>query len=128
MRPRPLGVAPEHPEVVDWNKEYADECDRLAELEARKTGKRCWGCWYLTKASLVTAVIRPRIGGSGTIRGEIYDIDLNRLNENWVRHMEDKNWIGEKGIRDLAMAISALSESKEELLPTPLLAQVMLGS
>lgn len=98
-------------EEKDWNREYANECDRLSELEAVRTGKRHWGRWYLTKTSLVTRTSRPKVGESGIIRGGIYDIGLNRLNENWLRHMSGKNWIGEKALQDLAEALSALSES-----------------
>lgn len=116
-----VGEVPEYPEVVAWNKEYADECDKLAELEAKRTGKRHWGRWYLTKKSLITRTSKLRVGQGGFIRGGYYDIDLDRLNENWVYHMSQKNWMGEKGLRDLAMAINALSERDIKEAPLPVL-------
>ena len=37
---------PEYPEVIAWDKEFADECDKLSEIDATKTGKKHWGRWY----------------------------------------------------------------------------------
>ena len=114
-----VGEVPEYPQAVAWDKEYEDECDRLAELEAIKTGRKHWGRWYLTKTSLMTRTSRPKIGARGFSRGGYYDIGLDRLGEDWVGHMKEKNWMGEKGLRDLGRAISALSEDtiEERLLP-----------
>lgn len=103
-----VGEVPEYPEVVKWEKEYAEECDRLAEREAVKTGKRHWGRWYLCNAGLVTRTSRPNVGHYGWSRGGIYDIALNRLDEDWVRHMKEKRWMGEQGIKDLTRALEAL--------------------
>ena len=97
------------PELIEWEKEYAGECDRLAEAQAVKTGKRHWGRWYLTKNSLDTAAVRPKVGEAGFYKGHIYDIGLDRLSENWARHMSAKNWIGEKGLKDLAIALKVLT-------------------
>lgn len=103
-----VGKVAEYPGVVAWDIEYANECDRLAELEAIKTGRKHWGRWYLTKTSLITRTSRPKIGTRGFSRGGIYDIGLDRLNEDWEEHMTEKNWIGEKGHRDLGVALEAL--------------------
>lgn len=101
------------PELIEWEKEFANECDKLAELEAKNTGKRHWGRWYLTRTSLNTRMTRPRVeGGAASFRGGIYDIDLDRLDGHWIAHMGRKNWVGEKGIQDLARALDDLSKIK----------------
>lgn len=131
MRPRPrsryeredgsinfvlVGNEPEYPEVKAWRKEYADECDRLAELEAENKGGRHWGRWYLDEKSnaLVTVVCRPNIGSDGSTTLFEYDIPLDRLNGDCLEHMAPKNWIGERGLQDLERVLTELA--KEELL------------
>lgn len=108
-----IGVVPEFPEVIAWDKDFANECDRLAELDAIKTGKRHFGRWYLTKTALVTKTIRPEIDGQNRLYVGVYEIGLDRARETpggrgWVKHIGEKNWIGEKGLRDLADALDAL--------------------
>jgi len=112
-----VGVEPEFPEAIAWEKEYADKCDQLAEIEAIKTGKKHWGRWYLTRKSLNTIIIRPKVGERGAYRGSTYEISLDRLNENWVEHMSRKNWLGEKGLKDLAIALEVLGNN--EVLKPP---------
>lgn len=112
---------PEYPEVIAWEKEYASECDRLATLEAVKTGKRHWGRWYLNAAkpiSLDTRTSTPGIDGSPNSpkrRGYVYDIALDGVSvhykkhsHSWIRHMEEKNWMGEQGLADLQRAFDTL--------------------
>lgn len=101
---------PENPEVTIWDKEFADGCDRLAEIEAVRTHKKHWGRWWLTKTSLNTRINRPKEGIGGFMRGGIYDIALDRLKKDWLEHMKQKNWIGQEGLRDLANALSELRE------------------
>lgn len=107
-----VGEVPEFPEVIAWDKEFADGCDRLAEGIAVKTGKRHFGRWWLTRTSLGTRIVRPSIDGQSPLMGGVYDIDLDRLNENWVRHMGEKNWLGERGLKDLELAITMLKARK----------------
>jgi len=119
-----ISGVPEYPEVKAWAKEYADECDRLAELEAEKMGSRCWGRWYLNTSgglvSLDTMVWHPEQGEHPAWRGGDYYIMLDRCKtekecQNWVEHMREKNWLGEKGLTDLTRAFAELSQAKEEL-------------
>lgn len=111
-----VGEVPEFPEVLAWDKEFTNECDRLAEVDAHKTGKTHWGRWRLTKQALITRTIRPRIDGDkgkplyvGTYDIPLDDLDRGEGQQTWVEHMEEKNWLGEKGLRDLAVAIEALT-------------------
>lgn len=113
------------PELIAWEKEYAGEADRLAEAEAIKTGRKHWGRWYLTKHSLNTVAIRPKVGEEGFYKGYTYDINLDRLSENWVEHMSAKNWIGETGLKDLAIALKVLTTS--EVLKSPRLSANILA-
>lgn len=98
------------PELIEWEKEYANECDRLAEAKAVRMRKKHWGRWYLTKSSLKTVAIRPKVGEEGFYKGYIYDIGLDRLDEDWVKHMSGKNWMGEKGLEDLATALKGFGQ------------------
>ena len=60
--------------------------------------------------SLVTMVCRPNIGSDGYAKLFEYDIPLYRLDEDWARHMSEKNWVGDKGLQDLERALSDLKE------------------
>jgi len=107
---------PEYPEVVAWEKEYKEGCDRLSELEAEKTRKRHWGRWYLNQSkppSLDTKDSRPGIGCYSDWCGDVYDIMLHscrteRDREFWVEHMKEKNWMGAKGLAGLRRAFDDL--------------------
>lgn len=111
--------ATEYPEVLAWEKEYADECDRLATIIASKH-KHHWGRWYLDMSkpvSLITEPIRPRIGKRGNFRGDDYWIELKRVDTkfgergsgySWIKHMSGKNWIGEQGLKDMENAFNDL--------------------
>lgn len=109
--------APEYPDRVAWDKEFEAECDRLAESDAAETGKPHWGRWYLTQTSLATKTVWPEIEGQREklYVGEYY-IELDRLDIDWVTHLGRKNWIGEKGLEDLAKAIESLGNSHSPLL------------
>lgn len=105
----------EYPEVEAWDKEYADECDRLSKLEAQRTGKRHWGRWYLTKYALVTPSIHPKNGKPEVYKCQPYDIGLDRLKHGrWLAHMAEKNWIGEQGMKDLERALTELGGGLEK--------------
>ena len=103
---------PDYPAVIAWDKEYAKECDRLSTMHASRTGKKRWGRWFLTKKALVTCVPRPNVGKPGHRKGDTYDIGLGRIKERWVEHMREKNWMGEKGIKDLEEALLYLTATK----------------
>ncbi len=109
-----IALEPEYPEVIAWDKEYADECDRLSEIEANKTHKRRWGRWYLKTSgglvSLDTKVCHPEQGDHPAWQSGDYDIVLNRCKTEaerriWLEQMRKKTWIGEKGLQDLERAL-----------------------
>ena len=119
----------EYPEVLAWWKEYAQECDRLSELQVAKLGKRHWGRWVLTKTrpwSLDCIQVRPGIGESSPREIQAYWIELSRIgskgesngqtNYTWQRHLGDKNWIGKQGLADFMRAIKEIAESNPEWL------------
>ncbi len=100
----------DYPEVVAWEKEYTDKCDKQSELYARATGKKHWGRWYLTKTDLVTTRIFPKVGKAGYDKWQSYPIDLEGLfYGRYAKHMTEKNWIGDKGHADLRLALEELA-------------------
>ena len=105
----------EYPEVEQWDREYADECDRLSEQLAtkRKAQGRCWGRWFEDDGFLVTYIARPPIDGAGFSRPDNYDIYLGRLSEDWEGHMRGKTWLGSRGLADLCRALLALRGERE---------------
>ena len=101
------------PELIAWEQDYANECDRLATLEAEKTGKRHCGRWYLNNNTLETRISRPNLDCNGYTRGNIYEIALSgchaeRQRKNWLKHMEEKCWMGGQGLADLKRAFDEL--------------------
>lgn len=116
-------LEPEYPEVIAWDKGYADECDRLSHLAISKTGYQHWGRWYLNTnkpVRLDTRIIIPSIGKKRRWHAGVYSIELSRIGVNggvdgskytWQQHMTEKNWLGKKGLRDLGRAITALQTS-----------------
>ena len=102
-------------EQIRWWNDYADEADRLATLEVIKRGKKHWGRWYLDGGCLCTMTSRPSVGESPAWAGEEYWFELSRCKtpeeqKQWLEHMKEKNWMGEKGLADLAKAFKALNE------------------
>jgi hypothetical protein len=97
-------------------KGYADECDRLSTLEAQ-SNHTSWGRWFLEDGYLCTWVCVP--SQSAPYKCEYkYDfmIELCRTSEQketWVLHMQDKNWMGEQGIKDLRRAFKYLQNTKQ---------------
>ena len=56
---------------------------------------------------------RPSVGESPAWKGEEYWFELSRCKtpesqKQWLEHMKEKNWVGEKGLADLAKAFKAL--------------------
>jgi hypothetical protein len=102
----------EYPEVVAWDKAYQAECDQLSEIRAAKYN-RYWGRWYLNDEYLCTDIVRAP---EGSFRGgcnEVYDIALSRCvseksRQRWILHMDEKRWIGDQGLKDLARAFGDL--------------------
>ena len=101
------------PEEKHWDRDYADECDKFAKLEAEKTGKKRWGRWWLSRSALNTHICHPNIGSDGYFKQATYDIDLPRIAEDWLGHMIfTKDWVGERGLYDLAQALRALRKEQ----------------
>ncbi len=106
----------DYPEVYEWERQYAIECDRLSASYAAKK-RRHWGRWFLDRKYLCTYISRPGIGEGTDYRGSTYDIELRRIGPNgesdggtytWYEHMAEKNWIGEQGLADLKRAVSEI--------------------
>ena len=90
---------------------FADECDRLSEIAAVKSGKRHWGRWVLNQQggfdSLDTLDVIPTAHGSS--ERQTYWIELTAIDKGgiakgcdgktWMEHFAKKNWVGAKGIR-----------------------------
>lgn len=115
-----IKLEPEYPEVIAWDKEYADECDRLSEIAAKKTHKRRWGRWHLNTSyglvSLDTRVWLPEIEDHPAWQGDDYYIVLNGCRtekgcQEQIEHMTEKRWLGEKGIKDLGRALTELARA-----------------
>jgi hypothetical protein len=106
--------AKDYPEVGEWDRQYAAECDHLAASLAAKHRCHC-GRWYLDQGFLCTPVYRAPIGDIPGGCHEVYDFSLDRCRTEksrqlWIEHMAEKNWMGEKGIADLKRAFNGLTK------------------
>ena len=102
----------EYPEVKEWDRQYAAECDRLAAGKAARY-KRHWGRWYLDGRYLCTPVYRAPEGDFQGGCHEVYDFELSRCmseaaRRQWIGHMDEKLWMGEQGLKDLQRAFDEL--------------------
>jgi hypothetical protein len=100
------------PQVIEWNKKYAVECDRLATIEAQNN-HTSWGRWYIDDGYLSTWVCFPAIENNPVRKCYVYDFDINRAKtlqkqDWWIEHMKEKRWMGEQGIKDLKRAFKYL--------------------
>jgi hypothetical protein len=124
-----LGKKEEFPEVVDWDNDYADECDKLSEEQAIKTGKQHWGRWVLNKSKHLTTLdcinVHPAIGNISQRITQAYRIELSRIGRNgesdgdtytWQEHLEEKNWLGKKGLVDFKKAVKEIYQTHPEWL------------
>jgi len=107
--------ADEYPEVRQWDLEYADECDRLAEHLAEKRKKHCrrFGRWYVEDGYLSTIIALPYEGKNGYYTGGEYDFTVDRMWEDWARHLKSKRWLGSRGHADLVQALAVLRAEHE---------------
>jgi hypothetical protein len=105
----------EYPEVTEWDRQYADECDQLAERLAARH-KHHWGRWYLDGGYLCTPIYRAPEGEFSGGCHEVYDFSLTiciteKSRRLWIEHMTEKNWMGKQGIADLKRAFDSLIKS-----------------
>jgi hypothetical protein len=114
----------EYAEVKAWDKEYANECSRLSEIKAAKSGKRHWGRWVLSETepiSLDGIQVIPAVGNYPQRELEPYWIELSRIGPHgesdhgtytWQEHLKGKNWISEKDLADFTIAIKELIQGQ----------------
>jgi len=93
------------------NKEFKDECDKLATLEAQT--HTSWGRWFIDDGMLCTWVITPPLGIMPVNKLFRYDKSIDELKTNkdrevFLKLISDKEWLGLKGIRDLQRAFKYL--------------------
>ena len=63
-----LVEGPDYPEIVEWDKQFAAECDQLSAEYAAKTKYQHWGRWFLDTRkpmSLITFSSRPSVKVEG---------------------------------------------------------------
>lgn len=107
--------ARDYPEVEEWDRQYANECDQIAAKKAARY-KRHWGRWYLDGHFLCTPICyAPVPGYSGGCCG-VYDFSLDRCRteqarQMWLKHLAEKDWMGEQGLAELKQAFDDLIKS-----------------
>ena len=126
-----MALDKDYPEVYEWDKMYAEECDRLSELAAIQAGKRHWGRWVLNTTrpfSLDCIEVRPAVDDSPQRKFSPYEIVLSRIGPGgesdgsaytWQEHMAEKNWMGTKGLEDFKKAVSEIYQTHPEWLRRP---------
>jgi hypothetical protein len=87
------------------NEGYRETCDELSEKEV-SMGIPHFGRWYIEDGYICTWVIVPQVENVPIHKLFIYDFAIEvcltkERQEQWLEHMKEKNWIGEKGINDL---------------------------
>ncbi len=101
----------DNPEVKEWYREYAAECDKLADMKSPRVYSKKFGRWCLVDDYLVTTIVRPKINEYGSFVSGTYEIELSRKNEDWLSHLRGKVWMGDSGLRDLSRALQELTIS-----------------
>jgi hypothetical protein len=92
--------------------EYKDECDRLSTIEAQEY-HTSWGRWFLEDGMLCTWVCVPKTGVHvfGTLfKYEVRFEKKKSERKEWLDIVEDKAWIGERGLKDLKRAFKFLDK------------------
>jgi hypothetical protein len=109
---------------VGEEKEFADNCDRLATDYVKEISDKHWGRWYLLRdpnsaRCLVTKTLRPGYPGG------YYEIELDRIGPNgesdgikytWQEHLSEKNWIGQQGLDDFKLAVTEIHKTHPKWL------------
>jgi len=90
------------------DKEYKDECDRLATIEVQNNSMYFWR-WFIDDGMLCTWVCTPKIGFSVVGKLFRYEKSVDELKtktdrEEFVTLMQSKVWMGQKGLHDLNRA------------------------
>jgi hypothetical protein len=96
------------------DKTYADQCDELSKIEAQNNHSS-WGRWFLEDGMLCTWVCVPKTGFSVVgklFRYEIETLKLKNKSEQdaMIEFLDEKNWMGEKGLKDLRRAFKFLNK------------------
>jgi hypothetical protein len=87
---------------------FKDECDRLSTLEAQN--HTSWGRWFVDDGMLSTWVVLPEKENNPVKKLYVYDFSVEKFKtksgrEEILNQISEKEWMGEKGIKDLKRAI-----------------------
>ena len=107
----------EFSEVIEWDRKFADECDKLSTIEAQNS-YTSWGRWFLDDGYLNTWICFPETDIKSVRRVDEYFIGIEKCRiqeqqDNWIKQLKGKRWIGEQGLKDLKRAFKYISKKEK---------------
>lgn len=90
-------------------KGLKDLADAMAEVEVSASATFSFGRWWCEDNSLNTTVrCLEWVGNEGS--SKVFSIPISKIYEDWLGKIEDKEYVGEKGLADLGAALSFMRQ------------------